>query len=37
VLRQPTAKAQAEGRTRDMLLAMPGWTEDLLVTHGYLA
>jgi hypothetical protein len=37
VLRQPTAKAQAEGRTRDMLLAMPGWTEDLLVAHGYLA
>lgn len=36
-VRQPTAKALAEGRTRDMLLAMPGWTEDLLVAHGYLA
>jgi hypothetical protein len=36
-LRQPTAKALAEGRTRESLLAMPGWTEDLLVQHGYLA
>jgi hypothetical protein len=34
-LRQPTAKA--EGRTRDQLLAMPGWTEELLVANGYLA
>jgi hypothetical protein len=36
-VRQPTAKALAEGRTRESLLAMPGWTEDLLVQHGYLA
>lgn len=35
VLRQPTALAA--GRTRDQLLAMPGWTEDSLVANGYLA
>lgn len=35
VLKQPTALAQ--GRTRDQLLAMPGWTEASLVANGYLA
>jgi hypothetical protein len=34
-VRVPTAKA--EGRTLAQLLAMPGWTEDLLVAHGYVA
>jgi hypothetical protein len=37
--RRPPAHAHgqgvAEGRTRDQLLAMPGWTEALLVAHGY--
>jgi hypothetical protein len=34
-VRVPTAKA--EGRTLDQLLAMPGWTEELLIAHGYVA
>lgn len=34
-VRQPTAMAQ--GRTREQLLAMEGWNEELLVQHGYLA
>lgn len=33
--RQPTAKA--EGRSYEQMLAMPGWTEELLVQNGYLA
>lgn len=33
--RMPTAKA--EGRTYEQLLAMPGWTEQMLIDNGYLA
>lgn len=33
--RMPTVKA--EGRTYEQLLAMPGWTEQMLIDNGYLA
>lgn len=36
VVRQPSAAMAGQGHTRDSLLAMPGWSEEMLVQHGHL-